>query len=101
MSNVLMAPRKNKRSEASKAIAQAIIDQYHPACAEDMQDTLRDIFGPMFESMLQGEMNCHLGYDKNDRGCKETADRRNGVRTLHICSLQTATSSMTLQSAHC
>lgn len=25
--NALMAPRKNKRSEASKAIAQAIIDQ--------------------------------------------------------------------------
>lgn len=78
MSNALMAPRKNKRSEASKAIAQAIIDQYQPTCAEDMQDALRDIFGPMFEAMLQGEMNSHLGYDKNDRGYKKTADRRNG-----------------------
>ena len=71
MSNALMAPRKNKRSEASKTIAQAIIDQYHPACAEDMQDTLRDIFGPMFESMLQGEMNCHLGYIKMTAAAKK------------------------------
>lgn len=37
-----------------------------------------DIFGPMFEAMLQGEMNSHLSYDKNDHGYKETADRRNG-----------------------
>ena len=47
-----MAPRKNRRSEASKAIAQAIIDQYQPTSAEDMQDALRDIFSPMFEAML-------------------------------------------------
>lgn len=62
MSNTLMAPRKNRRSEASKAIAQAIIDQYQPSSAEEMQDALKDIFGPMFEAMLQGEMSSHLGY---------------------------------------
>ena len=28
-----------------------------------MQDTLKDIFGPMFEAILQGEMNGHLGYE--------------------------------------
>lgn len=27
-----------------------------------MQNALKDIFGPMFEAMLQGEMNSHLGY---------------------------------------
>ena len=78
MSNALMAPRKNKRSEASKAIAQAIIEQYQPKSAEDMQDALRDIFGPMFEAMLQGEMDSHLGYEANDHGYKDTANRRNG-----------------------
>lgn len=78
MNNTLMAPRKNKRSEASKAIAQAIIEQYQPTSAEDMQDALRDIFGPMFEAMLQGEMNNHLGYDSNDHGYKSTDNRRNG-----------------------
>lgn len=33
---------------------------------------------PMFEAMLQGEMNSHLGYDTNDHGYKETSTRRNG-----------------------
>ncbi|MDE6888084.1 MAG: transposase [Eubacterium sp.] len=37
-----------------------------------------DIFGPMFETMLQGEMDSHLGYENNERGEKNTADRRNG-----------------------
>lgn len=78
MNNELMAPRKNKRSEASKAIAQAIIDQYKPTSAEEMQDALKDIFGPMFEPMLQGEMDSHLGYESNDRGYKDTNNRRNG-----------------------
>ena len=78
MSNTLMAPRKNRRSEASKAIAQAIIDQYQPSSAEEMQDALKDIFGPMFEAMLQGEMSSHLGYESNDHGSKSTSNRRNG-----------------------
>ena len=73
-----MAPRRNKRSEASRAIAQAIIDQYKPTNAEEMQDALKDIFGPMFEAMLQGEMDAHLGYAPNDHGSKGTDNRRNG-----------------------
>ena len=78
MSTELMAPRKNKRNKASMAIAQAIIDEYQPQTAEDMQEALKDIFGPMFESMLQGEMDSHLGYESNDHGYKTTDNRRNG-----------------------
>ena len=78
MSNALMAPRKNKRSEASRAITQAIMDQYQPTNAEEMQDALKDIFGSMFEAMLQGEMDTHLGYSPNDHGSKDTGKRRNG-----------------------
>ncbi len=43
-----------------------------------MQNALKDIFGPMFEAMLQGEMNQHLGYEKNERGEKESKNCRNG-----------------------
>lgn len=78
MSTELMAPRKNKRNKAGMAIAQAIIDEYQPQTAEDMQAALKDIFGPMFECMLQGEMDAHLGYESNDHGYKATNDRRNG-----------------------
>lgn len=79
MSTALMAPKKtNKRNKASMAIAKAIIDEYQPKNAEEMQDALKDIFGPMFEAMLQGEMDSHLGYESNDHGPKNTDNRRNG-----------------------
>lgn len=78
MSTELMAPRKNKRNKAGMAIAQAIINEYQPQTAEDMQAALKDIFGPMFEAMLQGEMDSHLGYEPNDHGYKTTDNRRNG-----------------------
>lgn len=76
-----MASRKNKRNEAGRAIAQAILENYQPQNAEEMQDALRDIFGPMFEAMLQGEMDSHLGYDSNDHGPKSTTNRRNGYNS--------------------
>lgn len=60
------------------AIAQAIINEYQPKTAEDMQAALKDIFGPMFESMLQWKMDSHLGYESNDHGYKATDNRRNG-----------------------
>ena len=60
------------------AIAKAILEQYQPSSVEEMQDALKDIFGPMFEAMLQGELDNHLGYEANDHGYKESDNRRNG-----------------------
>lgn len=81
MSTALMAHRKNKRNEAGRAIAQAILENYQPKNAAEMQDALRDIFGPMFEAMLQGEMDDHLGYSSNDHAPKSTTNRRNGYNS--------------------
>lgn len=78
MGTALMAERKNRRSEASMAIAKAILEQYHPRNVKEAQDAIKDIFGPMFEAMLQGEMDAHLGYAANDHGFKDTDNRRNG-----------------------
>ena len=72
-----MASRKNRNTKGS-IIAKAIMEQYQPKTKEEMEDALKDIFGPMFEAMLQGEMDNHLGYEANDHGYKETANRRNG-----------------------
>lgn len=41
-------------------------------------------FGPMFEAMLQGEMNSHLGYESNDHGAKSTDNRRNGYTNKKV-----------------
>lgn len=69
---------KSKRDPKSVELANRIIEQYQPESVQDMQNALKDIFGPMFEAMLKGEMNHHLGYDSNDKREKSTENRRNG-----------------------
>ena len=67
-----------KRDPKKVALAQAILEAYNPESVEDMNDALKDLFGPLFESMLQGEMNNHLGYESNYKGAKKTENKRNG-----------------------
>ena len=69
---------RRKRDPKTVAIAKAILEQYDCKNVEDMQDAIKDIFSPMFEAMLQGEMDSHLGYGPNDHGPKNTENRRNG-----------------------
>ena len=73
-----MEMARKKRDPKKVALAQAILDAYQPETAEDMNNALKDLFGPMFETMLQGEMNHHLGYGSNDKGPKKDDNRRNG-----------------------
>ena len=56
-----MGTKKSKHSETRRAIAEVILEQYKSTNREEMQDTFKDIFGPIFEAMLQGEMDVHLG----------------------------------------
>lgn len=69
---------KKKEPTPAENIAQAIVDAYDPKNATDVQDAIKSIFGPIFESMLKGELNAHLGYDSNDHQPKSTENRRNG-----------------------
>lgn len=70
---------KAKRNPAAEAIASKILSEYNPESVEDMQNALRDIFGPMFEGLLKGELNHHLGYGSNSKEEKTTTNRRNGT----------------------
>ncbi|MCC3864237.1 IS256 family transposase, partial [Terrisporobacter petrolearius] len=47
---------RKKQSSKKNELVNAILEQYQPETVEDMQDALKDIFAPMFEAMLQGEM---------------------------------------------
>ncbi|MEB8132056.1 IS256 family transposase [Mammaliicoccus sciuri] len=69
---------RKKRDPKSVELANRIIAEYAPESVEDMENALKDVFGPMFEAMLQGEMNNHLGYSSNDKYDKITENRRNG-----------------------
>ena len=83
----LMA-KKKKETTPNRRLAEDIINEYQPETVEDMQNALKEIFGPMFETMLKGEMNGHLGYESNDHGAKLTGNRRNGYgeKTLNTSS---------------
>jgi len=67
-----------KRNPKALEIAESILRAYEPESVGDMQDALREVFGPIFEGLLKGELNNHLGYDSNDKSPKKDANRRNG-----------------------
>ena len=69
---------KIKRNPAAESIANSIIENYKCESVADMQDALKDIFGPMFEGLPKGELNHHLGYESNSKEPKQTDNRRNG-----------------------
>ena len=74
-----MARRKQKREATlGEQFAQAVIERYHPQDAKDVENAIKDMFGPIFNAMLQGEMENHLGYSANNHGAKDTENRRNG-----------------------
>ena len=54
------------------------LKEYDCDSVADMQSALKEIFGPLFEGMLQGEMDNHLGYKSNSKEPKSTKNRRNG-----------------------
>lgn len=72
-----MAKRKQTPNTPGEQIAQQILSHYDLKDAQDVQNVMKQIFGPIFESMLKGEMKNHLGYEKNERaaGCDNA---RNG-----------------------
>ena len=73
-----MEMARKKRDPKKVALAQAILEAYQPQTAQEMNNALKDLFGPLMESMLQGELNHHLGYESHDKGPKKDANRRNG-----------------------
>lgn len=80
--------RTSKPEAANRTIAKQIIAAYQPKTAEDMQNALKDVFGPMIEEMLKGELDNHLGYSSNDKGSKTTDNRRNGYTEKKIKTSQ-------------
>lgn len=72
------------RDPKTVELAKTILNTYQPKSVAEMQDALKDIFAPMFEAMLQAEMDNHLGYDEYERGPKSSENRRNGYSDKHL-----------------
>ena len=76
MEGITLMAKHEKTPE--ELFAEQFVKQLQQKTVEDVENGLKSIFGPIFESMLQGELTAHLGYDSNDHQPKETTNRRNG-----------------------
>lgn len=69
---------RKKRNPAALKIANDIIAAYNPESVAEMQKAIKDVFGPIFETILNGEMENYLGHKSNSKAEKATENRRNG-----------------------
>ena len=69
---------KRETSPERKRLIKELLAEYQPKDLLELQDVLKEIFGPLMEDMLQGELDAELGYEKHDQSPKETVNRRNG-----------------------
>lgn len=69
---------KSNREQKSAESARQILENYQPKTVENMQNALKDIFGPTFETMLKGQMKRHLVYESKGKEEIGTEYRRNG-----------------------
>ena len=75
-------------TEGKKNIIASLLQEYDIQSAQDIQEALRDLLGGTIQSMLEAEMQEHLGYENYER----TEDRtegdnyRNGTKKKKIRS---------------
>ncbi len=67
-----------KEKTPQEIFAEQFISELQPKTVEDVENGLKSIFAPIFESMLKGELSAHLGYESNDHNSKSTTNRCNG-----------------------
>lgn len=70
--------KKDTNSRFSDEQVKQFIAQGQIKDMADIQSALKDLFGRALQAMLEGEMDHHLGYAKNDEQNKQTSNRRNG-----------------------
>ena len=61
-------------TEGKKNIIQQLISEYDIETADDIQEALKDLLGGTIKSMMESEMDEHLGYESYER----TEDREPG-----------------------
>ena len=59
-----MAKRREPMSEGKKNIIAGLLEEYDIKSADDIQEALKDLLGGTIQSMLEAEMDEHLGYAK-------------------------------------
>ena len=71
-------------NENKKNIISALIDEYDIQTAEDIQEALKDLLGGTIKTMMEAEMDDHLGYDRYARS--DSPNYRNGTKSKKVRS---------------
>lgn len=70
--------KKNKVSPERKELAKKLVKEFDIRTVAEAQDLLKEIFAPMLQSMLEGELDDKLGYDRYERTEEVNPNSRNG-----------------------
>ena len=71
-------------NENKKNIISALIQEYDIETADDIQAALRDLLGGTIKSMMEAEMDEHLGYGNYERS--DSDNYRNGTKSKTVRS---------------
>lgn len=77
---------KKKRNPASKELMKHLFENYEINSAFDVQEALKDMFSETLETMLEAELDDHLGYAKSEQSVASTTNRRNGKTSKKVLS---------------
>lgn len=71
-------------TEGKKNIIASLINEYDIETADDIQEALKDLLGGTIKSMMEAEMDEHLGYESYERS--DTDNYRNGTKKKRVRS---------------
>ena len=71
-------------NENKRNIIAALIDEYDIETADDIQEALKDLLGGTIKSMMESEMDTHLGYESYERS--DNDNYRNGTKKKNVRS---------------
>ena len=77
-----MGKRREPMSEGKKNIIAGLLQEYDIKSAEDIQEALKDLLGGTIQSMLEAEMDDHLGYAPYERADSTNARNVGGKMIL-------------------
>lgn len=79
-----MAKKMETMSEGKRNIIAALLDEYEISTADDIQEALKDLLGGTIKTMMEAEMDEHLGYRNYERS--DSSNSRNGSKPKTIRS---------------
>lgn len=71
-------------TEGKKKIITSLLEEYDIESVKDIQEALKDLLGGTIKTMMESEMDHHLGYEKSERSLN--TNYRNGTKSKHIRS---------------